>query len=67
MAHEILVSAQGPLVFGFRVWGLRVWGQGLTIPLMRCKSPSEKVLGLKYKFYVFMIFPLVYPLVKWTL
>ena len=31
VAHEILVSAQGPLVFGFRVWGLRVWGQGLTI------------------------------------
>ena len=29
--YEILVSAQGPLVFGFRVWGLRVWGQGLTI------------------------------------
>ena len=29
MAHEILVSAQGPL--GFWVLGLRVWGQGLTI------------------------------------
>ena len=29
--HEILVSAQGPLVLGFRVLGLRVWGQGLTI------------------------------------
>ena len=28
MAHEILVSAQGPLVL---VLGLRVWGQGLTI------------------------------------
>ena len=26
VAHEILVSAQGPLVLG-----LRVWGQGLTI------------------------------------
>ena len=31
MAHEILVSAQGPLVWGFWVLGLRVWGQGLTI------------------------------------
>ena len=29
--NEILVSAQGPLVLGFRVWGLGVWGQGLTI------------------------------------
>ena len=29
--HEILVSAQGPLVLGFRVWGLGVWGEGLTI------------------------------------
>ena len=28
VAHEILVSAQGPLVL---VLGLRVWGQGLTI------------------------------------
>ena len=31
VAHEILVSAQGPLVLGFWVWGLRVWGLGLTI------------------------------------
>ena len=30
MAHEILVSAQGPLVLGFWVWGLAVWGLGLT-------------------------------------
>ena len=28
VAHEILVSAQGPLVLVLR---LRVWGQGLTI------------------------------------
>ena len=28
VAHKILVSAQGPLVLG-----LRVWGQGLTIKL----------------------------------
>ena len=28
VAHEILVSAQGPLVL---VLSLRVWGQGLTI------------------------------------
>ena len=31
MAHKILVSAQGPLVFGIWVWGLGVWGLGLTI------------------------------------
>ena len=31
VAHEILVSAQGPFVLGFWVLGLRVWGQGLTI------------------------------------
>ena len=30
VAHEILVSAQGPLVLGFGVWGLRDWGLGLT-------------------------------------
>ena len=31
VAYEILVSAQGPLVFGFWVWGLGVRGLGLTI------------------------------------
>ena len=31
VAHKILVSAQGPLVFGIWVWGLGVWGLGLTI------------------------------------
>ena len=31
VAHEILVSAQGPLVLGFWVWGFGVWGLGLTI------------------------------------
>ena len=30
VAHEILVSAQGPFL-GFWVWGLGVWGLGLTI------------------------------------
>ena len=29
MAHEILVSAQGPSILGFRVLGLRVLGLGL--------------------------------------
>ena len=29
VAHEILVSAQGPLVLGFGVLGLGVWGLGL--------------------------------------
>ena len=38
--HEILVSAQGPLVLGFWVFGLRVWGQGLT------KTISKKILRL---------------------
>ena len=31
VAHEILVSAQGPSVLGFWVLGLGVWGLGLTI------------------------------------
>ena len=31
VAHEILVSTQGPLVLGFWVLGLRVGGQGLTL------------------------------------
>ena len=33
VAHEILVSALGPLVLGLGLkgLGLRVWGQGLTI------------------------------------
>ena len=33
---------------------------------MMCKGTSDKVKGLKNKFYAFMIFPLVCPLVKWT-
>ena len=41
VAHEILVSAQGPLVLvlGLKGLGLRVWGQGLTI-LRREVLPS---------------------------
>ena len=42
VAHEILVSAQGPLVLGFWVGGFGVWGLGLTIyGLVRiaCQSP----------------------------
>ena len=31
------------------------------------KGTSDKVKGLKNKFFDFMIFPLVCPLVKWTL
>ena len=31
VAHEILVSAQGPLDLGFWVWALGVWGLGLTM------------------------------------
>ena len=33
---------------------------------MMCKGTSDKVKGLKNKFFDFMIFPLVCPLVKWT-
>ena len=31
VAHEILVSAQGPLVLGFWVFGFMAWCLGLTI------------------------------------
>ena len=45
VTHEILVSAQGPLVLGFGVLGLRVWGQGLTILSLGVKflmpNPSQ--------------------------
>ena len=42
VAHESLVSAQGPLVLGFWVLGLRVWGQGLTIgPKKPLKTLSQ--------------------------
>ena len=34
---------------------------------MMCKGTSDKVKGLKNKFFEFMIFPHVCPLVKWTL
>jgi len=42
VAHEILVSAQGPLVLGFRVWGLGVWGQGLTILKINNKMMKQQ-------------------------
>ena len=35
VAHEILVSAQGPLVL---VLGLRVWGRGLTKVMVDSKG-----------------------------
>ena len=38
VAHEILVSAQGPLVLDFWVWGLGVWGLGLTIESLELDS-----------------------------
>ena len=37
LVHEILVSAQGPLVLGFWVWGFGVWGLGLTIIYLRAR------------------------------
>ena len=47
VAHEILVSAQGPLVLGFWVLGLSVWGLGLTIK--ECQTVptllSSKIIG----------------------
>ena len=44
VAHKILVSAQGPLVFGIWVWGLGVWGLGLTIKqLYFCHLDSDLV------------------------
>ena len=41
VVHEILVSAQGPLVLGFLVLGLRVWGLGLTIYYKKYKKEGE--------------------------
>ena len=51
--HEILVTAQGPLVLGFWVWGLGVWGLGLTkvsftkllLPIVLCLPPDEEDRG----------------------
>ena len=40
VAHEILVSAQGPLVLGFWVWDFGDWGLGLTIIILTF-SPDE--------------------------
>ena len=45
VAHQLLVSAQGPLVFGIWVWGLGVWGLGLTIKKQYNKI-KEKGLAL---------------------
>ena len=53
VAYSILVSAQGPLVFGFGFGGLRVWGQGLTIFVYNCQAqvkvwsgPAQKLIAL---------------------
>ena len=40
VAYEILVSAQGPLVFGFWFWGFGVWCLGLTI--IKIDKPKSK-------------------------
>ena len=54
VAHEILVSAQGPLVLGFWVWGPRVWGLGLTISdslfLRNRKHLTGKFMNERIKF-----------------
>mgnify|MGYP001303834577 CR=1 FL=1 len=53
VAYSILVSAQGPLVFGFGFGGLRVWGQGLTIFVYNGQAqvkvwsgPAQKLIAL---------------------
>ena len=50
VAHKILVSAQGPLVFGIWVWGLGVWGLGLTIG--NCDWLSSRVFNQLYCIYL---------------
>ena len=49
VAYEILVSAQGPLVFGFWVWG---FGPGLdknAVNLGQWDKPVNKFMLVKYK------------------
>ena len=45
VAHEILVSALGPLVFGIWVWGLGVMGPGLD-NIMYGSREGPRKLGL---------------------
>ena len=52
VAHEILVSAQGPLVLGLGLkgFGLRVWGQGLTI-----RSPESSLHTSAQQFFIIFL------------
>ena len=51
VAYRILVSAQGPLVLGFRVFELGVWGMGLT---KLCAKPCKKLCAnFVFKFLSF--------------
>ena len=56
MAHEILVSAQGP----FLVLRLRVWGQGLTIRSIVCRSRLKKPKNLEFGLWVIQTFDFFY-------
>ena len=47
LAHEILVSAQGPLVLGFWVWGLGVWALARTILSSSSLSPLVTYLAFE--------------------
>ena len=47
VAHEILVLAQGPLVFGFLCLGLRGLGPGLDNTYLYCHSSLFKDLRRK--------------------
>ena len=70
VAHEILVSAQGPFL-GFWVWGFGVWGLGLTIfsyILILCNVTFEKNEILEYKIqsYCDLIFAKFDSLIKYA-
>ena len=51
VAHEILVSAQDPLVLGFWVLGLRVSGLGLRVE----GKENHEHMELKFLFNFFLI------------
>ena len=51
VAHEILVSAQGPLVLGFWVWGFGVWGLGLDNCEERLRQDVYKDFASDVKLY----------------
>ena len=53
-AHKILVSAQGPLVFGFRVLGFRRWALYLNLnsgcsECINCRVCRKTEAGVREK------------------